>query len=102
MSRYLIGSQKYPNLDIFVGWDAPMRSFFYIIEDPEQSQEEINLKTNHEEISTVEELVAQIAQYVVVSKEILSKLRQDSLQPFIPGKMQQFTEHMFKDWLLGE
>ena len=102
MSRYILQSPNYPNHEIVVGWDAPLRTYFCIIQDLsiEEDEEEIDptilwVGTNYDEIMTVEELRHQIAAYVTIPSEIVVQLRQDALEPFEPSPVQALFRNVF-------
>ena len=102
MSRYKLKSPQYPQYDIVVGWDAPLRTYFCIIQDFNIDDEEADptilwVGTNYDEIMTVEKLCQQIADYVIIPDEIVVELTQDALEPFEPSPVQALFRNVFDD-----
>ena len=102
MSRYKINSDRYL---IYVGYDQPLRTFFATVEDPDLPEDDPNylllwVGTNYDEIRSVAELCQSIADYCSIPYSIITKLEDDSRQPFEPSYIQSLAEDLYKRALL--
>ena len=100
MSRYEIESTN-NNLEIMVGWDAPLNTYFCYVIDlnlqaklKESKEEEVIdpvllwVGTTYDEILTVGDLCDKIPDYVTIPPEILGNLKQDANEVFEPSSVQ--------------
>ncbi len=103
MSRYKIQSPN-PNLEIVVGWDSPLNTYFCIIEDlsiepPENEEDEeidpivLWVGSNYDEVLSLEDLCDKIADYATIPSDILDKLKQDSTESFKPSFVQSWVRN---------
>ena len=118
MSRYKINSNRYI---IHVGYDQPLRTcllrlyaeetsaqavrFFATVEDPNLPEDDPNyllleVGTNYDEIRSVAELAQSIADYCSIPYSIVTKLEENSIEPFEPSYIQSLAEDLFKRALL--
>ena len=98
MTRYKINSKQY---SIHVGYDQPLRTFFATVEDLNLPNDEDDnylllwIGRNYDEIRTCAELAQQIAQYCSIPYKIITKLENDSREPFEPSYTQSLAEDFF-------
>lgn len=109
MSRYIIDRDYFnrnldslpENLEVVVGWDEPLRTFFAIVEDfsreetDEQDTVLLWLGTTYDEIKDISELQRLLAPYATVPDDIVRQCQQDSGQPFNPSPLQRQVESWF-------
>ncbi len=81
MSRHTIECFS-SRFQLVAGWDRPLRSFFAQVEDLELSDEDddrivVWVGASFAEISSPEALQPHIAQYAIISDEVLATLRAD-------------------------
>ena len=100
MSRYQLQHKENNNLEIFVGWDDPMKTFFCCIEDLSVVEEEKDpiilwVGNDYDAIKDVRQLQQNIQDYVTLEKETITQLEEDKRkgeETFEQSPMQKLME----------
>jgi hypothetical protein len=93
MSRYSIAAEN-PALEILVGWDNPMATFFAQVFNPalpERDECILWIGTEPEAITTVEGLQTQLCDYATIPEPIREALQEDYDHRTPPTALQRWS-----------
>lgn len=95
MSRHYISKKP---LEIVVGWDPPLQTFFLQILDPTKDEENQFVQwrgTYPDELPTTESLAAALAPYAALTPELRQQLEDEKARSAQPTALQRWVIEMF-------
>lgn len=104
MSRYRIPPKSDPSLEVIIGWDAPLSTFFCNVtrcareDDPLDVEDENLLLTggNLRKHTSVESLQRAIMDFADIPQTVRSEMELDSMEPYEFSPIQQWVRNVLE------